>query len=443
MGFHQPAVSGVWDRREVIDSERGLLEGLNEVDWAELGHAYGRARDVPGQLTALCGQDEAARESALMSLFGNIFHQGTRYSASPCAVPFLARIALAGPRPVRDGVLSLLIRLAIDWHDEYDLPDGIDIKAWRAAVAELSMDEALAWYDEQIAAEPDEDKRNRIRGIRAEWAAGRLMDSRASALLSYDAVRAELPGLLPLLDDPAPAIRTRAAYLSAWFPEEAVAVLPCLLDRLQVEDSVTVAATNLVAVGLLGDISLTSSISPHLDATEPLMRWAAATALARIGSAEGATGLGADLTRRVIAELTTAAAATPKPAIDYNEGDIPGYISRSLLSLADYDRESVLCGVADCLTVMPSNHTGQTAKTALAVAFAEPLRDGLAPFAELAEGQQRFLQALVKAGPWGAYGKELEENLKSRRLPDSRAALRVYVGLPNDGQDERTECVWG
>ncbi|MGW5546519.1 hypothetical protein [Streptomyces sp. NPDC003998] len=124
------------------------------------------------------------------------------------------------------------------------------------------------------------------------------MDSRASALLSYDAVRAELPGLLPLLDDPDPTIRTRTAYLSAWFPEEAAAVLPRLLDRLRVEDSATVTATALVAVGLLGDVTLTSRISHHLDATEPLFRWAAATALARIGSSEGATGLGIDLTAR-------------------------------------------------------------------------------------------------------------------------------------------------
>jgi hypothetical protein len=441
--FARLAVSGVCDSRAVINSERGLLEGLDEVDWAELGHAYGRAQDVPGQLTALCGPDEAARESALMSLFGNIFHQGTRYSASPYAVPFLARIALAGPHPVRDGVLSLLTRLAIDWHDEYDLPGGIDIKAWRAAATELSMDEALAWYDEQIAAESDEEKRSRIRGIRAEWAAGRLMDSRASALLSYDAVRAELPGLLPLLDDPDPAIRTRAAYLSAWFPEEAVAVLPRLLDRLQVEDSVTVTATALVAVGLLGDITLTSRLSPYLEATEPLIRWAAATTLARIGGAEGATGLGTDLTGRVITELATAAADTPKPDIDYNEGDIPGYISRSLLSLADHDRETVLCGVADCLTVMPRNHKESTATTALAVAFAERFHDSIPPFAELTEGQQRLLQALVKAGPWGAYGKKFEEGLRSQRLPDTRAALRVYVGLPDDGHDVTTRHIWG
>lgn len=437
------AVSGVCDSRTVINSEHGLLEGLDEVDWAELGHAYGRAQDVPGQLTAVCGQDEAAREGALRSLFGNIFHQGTRYSASPYAVPFLARIALAGPHPVREGALRLLTRLAIDWHDEYDLPGGIDIKAWRAAAAKLTMDEALAWYDEQIAAEPDEERRRRIREIRAEWAAGRLMDSRASALLSYDAVRAELPGLFPLLDDPDPVIRTRAAYLSAWFPEEAAAVLPRLLDRLQVEDSVTVTATALVAVGLLGDISLTSRLSPHLDATESLIRWAAATALARIGSADDSTGLGTGLTGHVIAELAAAATDTPKPDIDYNEGDIPGYISRSLLSLADHDRKTVLCGVADCLTLMPDNHTDSTAKTALAVAFAEPFHDGLPPFTELTEGQQRLLRALVKAGPWSAYGKKFEEGLGDLRLPDTRSALRVYAGLPDDGHDDRTRCIWG
>lgn len=431
------------DSRAVNNSERGLLEGLNEVDWAELGHACGRANDVPGQITALCSPDEAAREDALMSLFGNIFHQGTRYSASPFAVPFLARIALGGPRAVREGVLSLLTVLAIDWHDEYDLPQGIDIKAWRAAAAKLSMDEALAWYDERIAAEPDEEERNEIKETRAEWAAGRLMDSRASALLSYDAVRAELPSLLALLDDPDPAIRTKTAYLSAWFPEEAAAILPLLLDRVQVKDSVTVTATALVAVGLLGDITLTSQLGPHLDATEPLIRWAAATALARIGSAEDATGLGTDLTEHVITELAAAAADTPKPDIGYNEGDIPGYISRSLLSLANHDRESVLHGVADCLPAMPSHHTGWTAKRALAVSFAEPFPDDLPPFSELTEGQQRLLQALVTAGPWGGYEKTFEESLRNRQLPDTRAALRVYVGLPDDGRDERNEGAWG
>src|SRR5262249_11361175 len=74
--FAQLAVTGVCESRAVVNSERGLLKGLGEVDWAELGHAYGRAQNVPGQLTALCGRDEAACDSALRALFSNIFHQG-------------------------------------------------------------------------------------------------------------------------------------------------------------------------------------------------------------------------------------------------------------------------------------------------------------------------------------------------------------------------------
>ncbi|MFI0960911.1 HEAT repeat domain-containing protein [Streptomyces sp. NPDC021080] len=433
----------------MIDMEPGLLEGLDEVDWAELGHAYGRAVDVPGQLTALCGPDATARESALMSLFGNIFHQGTRYSASPYAVPFLARIALAGPQSIRDGVLRLLTRLAIDWHDEYDLPRGIDIKAWRAAAAELTMDEALAWYDERIAAEPDKEKRGRLGEIRAEWAAGRLMGSRESALRSYDAVRAQLPALLPLLDDPEPAVRSAAAYLTAWFPEEAPAVLPCLLHRLRVEDSVAVRATALVAVGLLGDAALVPRLSPELDATEPLIRWAAATALARIGSTDGTAGLGPDLARAVIGELAAAAVRTPEPGIYYNEEDIPGYTGRSLLALADHDRETVIGGVADCLAGIRSrDHLDATARDALTVFFAGPAHDGrpcCTPLTELTEGQRRLLRALVKNGPWGRYGKQFEKCLTDRRLPDTRAGLRVYVGLPDDGLGgtEDEENIWG
>ncbi|MGW2937851.1 hypothetical protein ACWDA7_39965 [Streptomyces sp. NPDC001156] len=99
--------------------------------------------------------------------------------------------------------------------------------------------------------------------------------------------------------------------------------------------------------------------------------------------------------------------------------------------------------MADCLTAMPRNHMESTATSVLAVAFAEPFHDELLPIAELTEGQQRLLQASVKAGPWGAYGKRFEESLRSRRLPDTRAVLRAYVGLPDDGHDDTTGYIWG
>ncbi|MFJ3307385.1 hypothetical protein ACIPSA_30690 [Streptomyces sp. NPDC086549] len=50
---------------------------------------------------------------------------------------------------------------------------------------------------------------------------------------------------------------------------------------------------------------------------------------------------------------------------------------------------------------------------------------------------------LVKAGPWGAYGEKFEESLRSRQLPDTRAALRVHAGLPDDGHDHTVADIWG
>lgn len=64
-----------------------MLASLDMIDWADLTHAYGRATDVPDQIRALRSADPGIRDKALHSLYGNIFHQGTRFEASAYAVP--------------------------------------------------------------------------------------------------------------------------------------------------------------------------------------------------------------------------------------------------------------------------------------------------------------------------------------------------------------------
>ena len=56
-------------------------------------HAYGAADDVPALLRELIS---APPDEALSELWNNICHQGSVYSATPYAVPFLAGIAAAG-----------------------------------------------------------------------------------------------------------------------------------------------------------------------------------------------------------------------------------------------------------------------------------------------------------------------------------------------------------
>lgn len=87
---------------------------------------------------------------------------------------------------------------------------------------------------------------------------------------SYDAVLAEIPALLTLLDDENPRVRTRTAYLLAWFPELADTSLPLLLDVVAHEHDAVAKATSLVAVGILGTSSLAGTLAVDLDAEDSL-----------------------------------------------------------------------------------------------------------------------------------------------------------------------------
>ncbi|WP_460706506.1 HEAT repeat domain-containing protein [Myceligenerans halotolerans] len=76
-----------------------VLADVDAFDWTTVSHAYGAATDVPSMLRALAEGPEADPESdsdSMSDLWGSLVHQGTVYSASTAAVPFLARLAAAG-----------------------------------------------------------------------------------------------------------------------------------------------------------------------------------------------------------------------------------------------------------------------------------------------------------------------------------------------------------
>src|SRR5690349_20464965 len=107
-----------------------MLAGLSHVAWAELEHAYGSAADVPHLIRALASPDPQERENARWGLYGNIFHQGTRYQASAYAVPFLLELLADPAMPDRVDILTLVTLLAIGY-DESWLPDGFPIASYR------------------------------------------------------------------------------------------------------------------------------------------------------------------------------------------------------------------------------------------------------------------------------------------------------------------------
>lgn len=411
----------------MINEYEKLLAGLDDVDWARLSHAYESAHDVPGHIRTLCGSDDEARKQAFISLFSSIFHQGSRYSASPVAVPFLARIALAGPAAAREDTMWLLTRLAVDWHDEYDVTTGINAAGWRAAASDVGPEEFLPWYEEQLAAATDADQRAELQEIRDWVAAGNSPDARWSALQSYDAVLAELPGLLALLDDDDARLRTRIAYLLAWFPEFSTTSLPRLLALAAHEKDPVTAATALLAAGIVGPSSTAEDITPYLDATDPLMRWAAATALVRLADFDG-TLVGPGLLGRAVAELTAAARSPFDRVTDYCEGDLFGHIERTLHALPPGSHPAAVHEALDaCLPRIVWDHDGSRTRKAIEELFPATQPHPEPRYTDLTAAQQQLLGDLADhRHAWLI--RSSGNRLRDLGLPHTQDALQSFIG---------------
>src|SRR6266849_3008472 len=91
-----------------------MLDRLDHIPWNRLTHAYGPAEDVPDLLRRLrtAPPEMTGEQSPLWHLFGNIWHQGSVYEATPYAVPFLIELAAHPLVPNRLGILELLAAIA-------------------------------------------------------------------------------------------------------------------------------------------------------------------------------------------------------------------------------------------------------------------------------------------------------------------------------------------
>jgi hypothetical protein len=87
-----------------LNSLREQVSRLSEAEWASWPHAYGKARDTPGHLAALLGDEEDAQAAAAYHFGSAIVHQSTLWLSSPDAFGWLIRVLRA--RRVPDAVLA-------------------------------------------------------------------------------------------------------------------------------------------------------------------------------------------------------------------------------------------------------------------------------------------------------------------------------------------------
>ncbi|MFI0823176.1 HEAT repeat domain-containing protein [Streptomyces roseolus] len=102
-----------------------MLTGIEEVDWASLGHAYGPADDVPELLRGLASPDPAEREAALDGMYGAVHHQGDVYDSTLACIPFLLELVADPAVQDRGAIVELLTSIGgIELDDEDDDLDG-------------------------------------------------------------------------------------------------------------------------------------------------------------------------------------------------------------------------------------------------------------------------------------------------------------------------------
>ncbi|MFD0402598.1 HEAT repeat domain-containing protein [Kitasatospora sp. NPDC127121] len=86
-----------------------MFDGLHDIDWSQMHHAYGTAEEVPGLLHALASSDEEERGDALGRFYSAVHHQGDVYQCTAASVPFLFELAGDAAAPIRAAVVELLV----------------------------------------------------------------------------------------------------------------------------------------------------------------------------------------------------------------------------------------------------------------------------------------------------------------------------------------------
>jgi hypothetical protein len=215
-------------------------------------HAYGPAVEISALIEAIRSPDPAARRAAYDELAQLMVHQGNPSPACPVVVPFLVDVVADEALPDRFAACQILRMVAVGdqelWFDVW--PDQAEQRREVARQARLSRAEREREQQEWVNAAPTE-KRPQSRAFETDmFDVDLTLSMRRTAMDSYDAVRAAVPSVLPVLRARESAVRLHAAALLAWFPEERDVIVPALVRLIEEDDDFAVVAVACVAAGL-------------------------------------------------------------------------------------------------------------------------------------------------------------------------------------------------
>ncbi|MDV5143516.1 PBS lyase [Streptomyces sp. SBC-4] len=146
-----------------------MFTGIDDVDWASMGHAYGDASDVPGLLRGLASPDGSEREIALDGMYGAVHHQGDVYDSTVACVPFLFELVATAGLPGRGEIVELLCGIDGDGRDPEEMDfwsdDEDEYAAWAETLARAESDtRARSGVLLDVLADPDAGLRRAVPG---------------------------------------------------------------------------------------------------------------------------------------------------------------------------------------------------------------------------------------------------------------------------------------
>ncbi|MGW6737594.1 hypothetical protein [Streptomyces sp. NPDC055013] len=104
-----------------------MFDGLHDIDWASMEHAYGSAEEIPALLAALASPDAAERDAAFDRFYGAVHHQGSVYPPTAASLPFLLELAADRATPDRAAVITLLVSIGRESLERGFEDDGTEI----------------------------------------------------------------------------------------------------------------------------------------------------------------------------------------------------------------------------------------------------------------------------------------------------------------------------
>ncbi|MET9251079.1 HEAT repeat domain-containing protein [Nonomuraea sp. NPDC003709] len=243
-----------------------------ELSWTELEDASGSAEDIPQIIQMLTAEDAEDRVRARETLWSRLVVHGTRYPATPHAIPLLiGTLRHLGPDE-RTELLEMIAFFAIGDDQDYLLgafnPERLRSETTnKRHMPDADHRQEFSLQDEGGNAEP---KSKRIE------------------LQCYDAVGDQIHSVIQLLPTSSPNGRKWILAILGYYPDKSSMSAPAILDLVMREDDEVVLATALISLGLMdtarGDSGAT--LQRFLNNPVDIIRWGAAIGLGWKGAPE-------------------------------------------------------------------------------------------------------------------------------------------------------------